>query len=171
MPTKRIHVIPNDIPAILILPKKIPTNITTAINKIECRRSAVHADKSVYAYRRFLRSGGPGLEDGCGNLYFVKDGKVKVQITEQESRHEKLRDVYKRQSNTFTPAQLSEAVIHIQACPSVQIQTIPVPEVMQPGETHVEDIIFHQGEPNVYHVILPPQLIQETWRRKWIEQH
>ena len=31
------------------------------------------------------------LEDGCGNLYFVKDGKVKVQITEQESRHEKLR--------------------------------------------------------------------------------
>lgn len=72
-------------------------------------------------------------------------------------------------SNTFTPEQLSEAVIHIQACPSVQIQTIPVPEVMQPVETQVEDIIFHQGEPNVYHVILPPQLIQETWRRKWIE--
>ena len=31
------------------------------------------------------------LEDGCGNCYFVKDGKVKVQIMEQKSCHEKFR--------------------------------------------------------------------------------
>lgn len=72
-------------------------------------------------------------------------------------------------SSTFTAEQLSKAVVRIHACSSVQLQAVPTPKVLQHMEDRMENIVFHREEAGTYHVILPPQPIQEPWRKKWIE--
>lgn len=72
-------------------------------------------------------------------------------------------------SSTFSPEQLARATVRIHAYPSVRIRKSPKPEILQTETAQIEDIIFHQGKNAVFHAILPPQPILETWRKNWIE--
>lgn len=69
-------------------------------------------------------------------------------------------------NQTFTAEELAQATVQINIVPSISIDSRQ--GSLGTVNSEVQTITFGGGKEAIFHAIVPPQLIQEAWRKEWI---
>lgn len=69
-------------------------------------------------------------------------------------------------SQTFTAEELAQATVQVNIVPSISVDSRQ--GHLGALNSEVQTITFGGGKEAIFHAIVPPQLIQEAWRKEWI---